>query len=498
MKRCITILLACLIVGTYNVCAGTQITITSRYQPIDYSTYYEAMSKNVETAIKNHRKLENEISNFENELVSMLTKEMDAEMRDFLTAKHKQVCNLMSEFQEKDVYQALGLRTKLIKLKQEVNTEIINYNNRVAAHNAEVERKRQEEERLAREEAERIAKEEAERNANWSGTGFALRNKYIVTNYHVIEEARTIKILGINSDFHKEYSAKVCVTDRSNDLALLEIVDDSFAGFGVVPYYTKTQMAEVGESVFVLGYPLTSTMGEEIKLTTGVISSRTGFQGDVSSYQFSAPIQPGNSGAPLFDNKGNLIGIVSAKHTGAENAGYAIKTSYLKQLTDCVATSGILPYNSHTANVPLTDKVKKIKNFVFIIKCSKRSEDEYLGAQITTPYVERKEDDMATINKVIITPTSTDIEIKWNNKTPNGGYKYCSIKKDTYILANGVKYFLTSASNIKIKPEQTEMDFAGQFLFFTLHFPPIPSDTATIDLIEPEESNWKFYGIKLK
>lgn len=66
-------------------------------------------------------------------------------------------------------------------------------------------------------------------------------------------------------------------------------------------------------------------MGDEIKLTTGVISSKTGFQGDVSLYQISAPIQPGNSGGPLFDNKGNLIGIVNAKHKGAENVGYAIK-----------------------------------------------------------------------------------------------------------------------------------------------------------------------------
>lgn len=487
MKR--FLLLLC-ILCTLNVSA--QITITSKYQPTDYSE----LTKALDDYWDRYDNFEKEIERVSNHIVNLLSQNIDKQMREFLNAKHKETSNVAIELSQNGLTSAV--KNKLSTIKRDIQTEIINYNNRVAAHNAEVERKRQEEERIAREEAERVAREEAERNANWSGTGFALRNKYVVTNHHIIEDARTIKILGVNNDFNKEFTARVCVIDKHNDLALLEIVDESFTGFGVVPYYTKTQMAEVGESVFVLGYPLTSTMGEEIKLTTGVISSRTGFQGDVSSYQFSAPVQPGNSGAPLFDNKGNLVGIVSAKHTDAENAGYAVKTSYLKQLTDCIAPSGILPYNSHTTNMPLTDKVKKIKNFVFIVKCSKKSKDEHLGTQITTPYVERKDDDMATINKVTITPTSTDIEIKWCNKTPNGGYKYCSIKKDTYIVANEVKYFLTSASNIKIEPEQTEMDFAGQFLFFTLHFPPIPSDVTTIDLIEPENSNWKFYGIKLQ
>ena len=68
----------------------------------------------------------------------------------------------------------------------------------------------------------------------------------------------------------------------------------------------NTTTSEVGEEVFVLGYPLTATMGDEIKLTTGVISSKSGFQGDISQYQISAPVQPGNSGGPLFDSKGNI------------------------------------------------------------------------------------------------------------------------------------------------------------------------------------------------
>lgn len=153
-------------------------------------------------------------------------------------------------------------------------------------------------------------------------------------------------------------------------MALLRITDQSFSGFGTIPYSLSTVISEVGEDVFVLGYPLTSTMGDEIKLTTGIISSKTGFQGDVALYQISAPIQPGNSGGPLFDKKGNVIGIVSAKHTGAENVGYAVKTLYLRNLVESCASASIIPNANTISTLPLTGKVKSEKNFVFIIKCS--------------------------------------------------------------------------------------------------------------------------------
>lgn len=195
----------------------------------------------------------------------------------------------------------------------------------------------------------------------WTGTGFALKNGYVVTNYHVIENAKSINIQGVNGDFAQQYDATIVATDKYNDLALLQITDNSFKGFGTIPYSVKTTVSEVGEDIFVLGYPLTSTMGDEIKLTTGIISSKTGFQGDVSLYQISAPIQPGNSGGPLFDYQGNLVGIVNAKHKGAENVGYAIKTSYLKNLIESSITTSILPNNNQTAGLPLTSKVKSLK-----------------------------------------------------------------------------------------------------------------------------------------
>lgn len=229
---------------------------------------------------------------------------------------------------------------------------------------------RKEEENRRADEKRRI--EEEAKEAGWTGTGFALKDGYIVTNYHVIEDASEITVKGIMGDFSKQMKAEVVASDINSDLAILKINDSMFTGFGAIPYRIRTEVADVAEDVFVLGYPLTTTMGDEIKYTTGVISSKTGFQGDISLYQISAPVQPGSSGGPLFDSKGALIGIVNAKHQGAENVGYAIKASYMRNLIESFASTSIIPTSSSIASMSRPDKIKAIKKFVFLIECSKK------------------------------------------------------------------------------------------------------------------------------
>jgi S1-C subfamily serine protease len=166
--------------------------------------------------------------------------------------------------------------------------------------------------------------------AQSSGTGFFISNNgYIVTCYHVIEGATEISIKGINNDFYKKYKARIVATDKINDLAILKI-DCNLES--PINYSLKWDVSDVGQEVFTLGYPLKTTMGEEIKLTNGIISSKSGFQGDITTYQITVPVQPGNSGGPLFDKNGFVIGVINAKHTGAENAGYAVKSNILKNL----------------------------------------------------------------------------------------------------------------------------------------------------------------------
>jgi S1-C subfamily serine protease len=212
-------------------------------------------------------------------------------------------------------------------------------------------------------------KQEIVQKQKSSGTGFGISsNGIIVTNYHVIDNCTSIKVRGVNSNFNKTYRAKILVSDKNNDLALIQIDDYNFTSLAPIPYTIKTSLTGVGENIFVLGYPLRASMGDEIKLTNGIVSSKSGFQGDINSYQISAPVQPGNSGGPLFDNQGNLIGIINAKHAGAQNASYAIKASYLTNLIDLLPTSPKLQTINSLKGKTLTQQVGQVKNFVFIIE----------------------------------------------------------------------------------------------------------------------------------
>ena len=203
-----------------------------------------------------------------------------------------------------------------------------------------------------------------------SGTGFAINNQgYILTNNHVIENAKSITVKGINADFKTAYSAEIVIRDKNNDLAILRIKDDRINNFSKPPFGFRTTLSDVGETVYALGYPLRATMGDEIKLTNGIVSSKSGFQGDITNYQISVPVQPGNSGGPLLDSKGNVIAVISAKHTGAENASYAVKISYLLNMVQLSGEAIQVNDVNTIANDDLPSQVKKVKDFVYIIEC---------------------------------------------------------------------------------------------------------------------------------
>ena len=204
--------------------------------------------------------------------------------------------------------------------------------------------------------------------SGWTGTGFALKNGFIITNNHVVDGATSIVVKGVNGT-NIEYKAEVVTVDKNNDLALIRINDYRFDGFGPIPYSVKESLCDVGEDVFVLGFPMTSAMGEEVKLTNGIISSRSGYQGDITTYQISAPIQPGNSGGPMFDRYGNVVGIVNAGIPGAENVGYAIKASYMCTLVNSTISGSIIPNNNTISSKSLPEKVKALRNYVFYIIC---------------------------------------------------------------------------------------------------------------------------------
>lgn len=204
-----------------------------------------------------------------------------------------------------------------------------------------------------------------------SGTGFFIdKNGYIVTNYHVIDDGSTFEIDVTTNGKTKSLPAKIISVDKQNDLAILKIDSPNFNILSELKYSFNTNTQDVGTSVFALGFPLTQIMGKEIKFTDGKISSKSGYQGDITTYQITVPIQSGNSGGPLFDEKGNLVGITSSglNKQIADNANYAIKTSYLKLLIDASNDKINLPQDNSISEKSLTEQIKILSDYVVMIK----------------------------------------------------------------------------------------------------------------------------------
>lgn len=208
----------------------------------------------------------------------------------------------------------------------------------------------------------------------WAGNGSGIiisKSGYIVTNYHVIEDAEDIEVEFIVNEEVQKFNAEIVQSDKVNDLAVIKIFDINFDGLDNLPYNFKTRSSDVGTKVYAYGYPMAlSLMGKEIKITDGIISSKSGFDGDITTYQISAPIQAGNSGGPLFDDRGNFIGINSAglRKEVADNVGYTIKSSYVFNLIDVLPKSIDLPSNTKLQSLPLTEQIKEISKYVVLVK----------------------------------------------------------------------------------------------------------------------------------
>jgi S1-C subfamily serine protease len=127
--------------------------------------------------------------------------------------------------------------------------------------------------------------------------------------------------------------------DEANDLAVIKIEGASFSALPVAP----SRGIKLGQNVATIGFPNVTIQGFSPKLTRGEISSLNGLGDDPRSWQISAPVQPGNSGGPLLDEHGNLIGVIvsklgmkAAKAIGdiPQNVNYAVKSAYAAALLD--------------------------------------------------------------------------------------------------------------------------------------------------------------------
>lgn len=204
-----------------------------------------------------------------------------------------------------------------------------------------------------------------------SGSGLIFStNGYVLTNYHVVEGSNKILIEMNSGGTVKTYNATVVNKDIDNDLAIVKINDESFKKLDALPYsFKESGGMDVGSAVFTIGYPYAlSGMGKEAKFTDGKISSKTGYNGAINAYQTSIPVQPGNSGGPLFNDKGQLVGVINSKITEADNVSYAIKLNYVKNLIEVLPETVELPSSQSMISATLEEKIKSLTNYVVLIK----------------------------------------------------------------------------------------------------------------------------------
>ncbi|OEC37931.1 trypsin [Pseudomonas sp. 1D4] len=151
-----------------------------------------------------------------------------------------------------------------------------------------------------------------------TGTGFAVTTTHILTCAHVIEDMHEIHI----ASFEGRHRAEPVVVDQRNDLALLRV--QGAPAFKPVAFRDGIG-CDLGETVVALGFPLAGLAGGGVHVTQGGVSALFGLHNDASLLQFTAPIQPGSSGSPLFDSTGSVVGMVTSTVPDAQNMNFAVK-----------------------------------------------------------------------------------------------------------------------------------------------------------------------------
>ena len=149
--------------------------------------------------------------------------------------------------------------------------------------------------------------------AKSSGTGFVVSEGRLLTNNHVVEGCG--HMIARNAA-GTEQPALVLATDRQRDLAILSVP----VNFGPPLTFRSAPEIRRGETVVTYGFPLFGLLSKGPTLTTGDISALSGLRDNQANFQISAPVQPGNSGGPLLDSNGNVVGVVVAKLNAARIA----------------------------------------------------------------------------------------------------------------------------------------------------------------------------------
>ena len=201
---------------------------------------------------------------------------------------------------------------------------------------------------------------------DFRGTGFLIDGQgYLVTNAHVISKMKNIYVENIKGQF---FNAASVYTDNTVDLAILKISDTSFKSVTNLPYSIKKANSDLGEQFFTLGFPR-----NEIVYGEGYVSAKSGNDGDTTSYQLTVSANPGNSGGPVVNRNGEIIGIITAKDSKADGVVFAVKSKNIFNLLDSLKKQDDTyeqiktPVNTYLKGLDRVQQVKKMEDFVYMV-----------------------------------------------------------------------------------------------------------------------------------
>ncbi len=202
------------------------------------------------------------------------------------------------------------------------------------------------------------------------GTGFLIDGKgFVVTNAHVVKGSTSVIIQNSKG---QQFRASLVHQNDATDIAILKIEDNDFKNDVAIPYAIRKTGAELGEDLFTLGFPR-----EEIVYNEGYMSAKTGFNGDTLSCQIGVAANPGNSGGPVFNRSGEVIGIINTRQVQAQGVVFAINSRNIhaavqeikkSNTTDTVINALRLPTNSNLKGMNRVQQIRKIEEFVFMVK----------------------------------------------------------------------------------------------------------------------------------
>lgn len=199
------------------------------------------------------------------------------------------------------------------------------------------------------------------------GTGFLIDAKgYLVTNAHVVKDARNVAVQASNGH---DFNAQIVYMDNNRDIAILKITDSRYKSAGTLPYAIKRSGGRLAEPIFTLGYPR-----NDIVYGDGYVAARTGYNGDTLACQIAIPANRGNSGSPIVNKNGEIIGVISNKQNTAEGAVFAIHSKYIftalneLQKADSSFRDVRISSTSSLKDKDRVQQVERISDYVYMVK----------------------------------------------------------------------------------------------------------------------------------